>query len=152
MSVFQLHEDAVEVHRMRHHGVVHDGEPNALSMIERNRVGRIGILDAVDRPHVPLHVARQMEFDLSRRRLEIQRRRKPLDVRPDEHTPAIFAKARTGLREAALRFHRRHGVRRAVLVGAVHDRLRYGARRPQVCRPNDRPVAQLSLEHASPSR
>src|SRR3546814_8206952 len=55
---------SVEVHWMRHGGIVDQRDPEALVLHEMDGFGIVE-LDTVQRPDEPLHVAGEMQFDLT---------------------------------------------------------------------------------------
>src|SRR3546814_15707010 len=70
LRVFQIAPHAMQVNRMRHHGVVDQGDPHSLAIVEPQRFG-IHELPTVERPGEPLHVPGQVQFDLAARRAAI---------------------------------------------------------------------------------
>ena len=92
---------------MRHHRVVDEPDPHALAVAQRERLGGCE-RDAVERPHEPFHVARQMQLDraLGLAAVGIGEQRAQVGIR--EHAPAVVAQADAGIGELRLRRRRLH--------------------------------------------
>ena len=76
---------------MLHHRVVDEREPKTLTVANTNWFRCIRILFAVERPHIALHVAGEMQLDLPFRRSLVVIRRETFQVGVDEDTPgALF--------------------------------------------------------------
>ena len=55
---------AVQVHGVSHHGFVNKLEADPLTVFEANRIG-IFVLDAIDAPGIPLHIAGQTKLNFA---------------------------------------------------------------------------------------
>jgi len=60
--VLEIAPHAVEMDRVRHHGVVDEDDAQAFAVGESQRF-RIGELDAVERPREAFHVAGEVKLD-----------------------------------------------------------------------------------------
>ncbi len=63
----QFKEVAVQVDWVGHHGVVDQGHPHSLVALEADGLDQLAELAAIEAPHEPLHIARQMDFHGTRR-------------------------------------------------------------------------------------
>ena len=64
-TVFHMHPHPVQMDRMLHHRIVHKHQVHPFAVPKANRLVRFRICHAVERPHVPIHLAREMDLDLA---------------------------------------------------------------------------------------
>ena len=72
---------------MLHHRIVHKSEAQTFAVTKGNGLFGFGIFLAVERPHIPVHVAREMEFDFALRFPLVGIRHKTFQVCVEQHPP-----------------------------------------------------------------
>ena len=82
---------AVQVDGVTHHGVIDQGDADALVSFETDRLDQFAEFAPVEAPHEPLHIARQMDLQGSGRCTAIvvglQRDKVGIDQHPVVHVP-----------------------------------------------------------------
>ena len=112
------------MHGVAHHGFVHELEPHPLAITQMDFLVVL-VLPAVDRPDVPLHVARQTQFDLSARFAVFIKWPLCLEIFVGQEFAAVgglWRKATAGgIKRIRRRFHAGHfRVIHAFHIGMVH--------------------------------
>ena len=119
----EVEEHAVQVDRVRHHRVVHQGQAHALALVELDALLHVRELHAVERPHVAFHVGRQVDLDLTLGWPHVRVRAQAAKLRVGQRAMRDALQSHAGLVQAVDRVHR--GVRdarphRVVVLGHVH--------------------------------
>ena len=92
---------------MGHHGVVVQDHAQALAVAEMHGAA-VGEVQAVERPGVALHVARQMQLDFALGPPGIERSADGLEIGQREHAPAVVAQTDAGVIEVGARHVHAH--------------------------------------------
>ncbi|MNZ35163.1 hypothetical protein D3C78_525540 [compost metagenome] len=98
---------------MSHHGVVDQGDAQALAVFEPQRLG-IRELDAVERPGELFHMAGEVQFDSPARFTAIRVDEGASQIRISEHTTAIVTKPDSWVVQLGRRGHGLHVDQRVV--------------------------------------
>ncbi len=123
LGILDLAPQAVHVHRVGHHGVVDQGDPQALPMVEQHRCG-IAEGHAVDGPDVARHIAGEVELHAAPRLSLVERAAERVQVGQGQHAPAVAAKAHAGVVQVGARAVDARVHTGAVLGGGVTHRGR----------------------------